>query len=1125
MSPEHDHPYANHRAERGFTFVELAFSMLIMVAVAMTLVQHVSGVYKRNTKHNDRVRAHAIASSILSELQSYVNITEGTSANSLNVFDDGTSNNPVLTIMKEGGSSVAPDHPLSKNTLSNGEWSWSRRVTVRPFPGLNNRNVRYVTVKVFRRKRASGDWERLADLSGVVNSVGSSYPPSQVFDVYLLALENIPGWWVHMDAIRPFVEASITDLEARNPGCKIRTHWITKASYGRNPTYTPYVNATNDSKQPIPGVYFYPGKMPSGAASNFYYVPETMQARMLLDGVLSNGYDVADNPLPYAFADRFNAGMRYEDERRYFERRVTAGLEDPDVPTWRLLLEDMAREPDRYHNAILVNLHGELLPMPSMRNYSDAAKSPILRPGLRVVTHPERLWTKRSPTAGLSNDVYFRVYAYRTEPDSPADKFTNSEPIALQIMDANLTGNINGAGVGQVTLEVTGVDGGPGGDAYTTFGTLPQSPSTGMWFEAKYVDDSATTGEKYTLILLHNTPSICPPVAGQGLATTDRLYGYEYIPCTTEAANSFAKNLTSTLSGPKNTARWRIKLPGEVLGLTGTELALADKVLEVRTRIGDDLTTGAMYPTANDPENLTRTYAYWLESKEGVPHTERAQFQGDPRHMPYADLKQGSGASFAHGYNWFFDDFVNGSNDARSRWQGFDTGRLRDGWRGKIEADYGRYAELIRKAITNSEAIYTTLTGFSYYYMGLGNEIGSDSANGYPSSIPTNLLPYGASSGWGYVHNIGSGSGRRGQKVIRSTAGGSALWWGRYWLGELYPDSMAATWSAFGNLPSGNAANQFYRIQPYDLGTTDMPYGTRMFRSHRTTQEEGCVSVFNIGTHSSTFHHVFSSGTGSIVGAGNDLANNYNFPMPTSAPINRPFGLTQSYHGWVGDEFWYTGDYPHFSAAVERTYYQQGSLQGSALVGLTTPDGSKTGHIVVNGLSQTVESGSGFIAKYAVLSLLHSFFEAGHPAFANALTPLPRVEVLHPTEISELDNVTTIALSWQTDWRRWDGRKYSSAYSDTFVGNESNLDYVLTYSRDGGQTWLYVQDDTPAVSGKRPTNATYIVADGGTGDESRNWLVPADRFPEGTYILRVECYRRGESMHYSYHQSSFYLQR
>ena len=75
----------------------------------------------------------------------------------------------------------------------------------------------------------------------------NAYPTTQVFDVYLFAVESIPGWWVFMDSIKPFVESMITDLEQRNPGMSFRTHWITKASFGRNKLYKPHINEAVDS--------------------------------------------------------------------------------------------------------------------------------------------------------------------------------------------------------------------------------------------------------------------------------------------------------------------------------------------------------------------------------------------------------------------------------------------------------------------------------------------------------------------------------------------------------------------------------------------------------------------------------------------------------------------------------------------------------------------------------------------------------------------------------------------------------------------------------------------------------------------------------------------------------------
>ncbi len=97
----------------------------------------------------------------------------------------------------------------------------------------------------------------------------------------------------------------------------------------------------------------------------------------------------------------------------------------------------MVAEPDRYHNAILINLHGELLPMPPARNFSDAAKAPRTRAGWRAVAHPERLRPRR--TAGndaLSDAPRFRVYAWKAEFHDTEVVMTQEEPF----LDANASG-------------------------------------------------------------------------------------------------------------------------------------------------------------------------------------------------------------------------------------------------------------------------------------------------------------------------------------------------------------------------------------------------------------------------------------------------------------------------------------------------------------------------------------------------------------------------------------------------------------------------------------------------------------------------------------------------------------
>ena len=112
---------------------------------------------------------------------------------------------------------------------------------------------------------------------------------------------------------------------------------------------------------------------------------------------------------------------------------------------FRKIVEDgltdvMNTDPDKYRHALLINLHGELAPMPAIRNYSDPAKTGA-HPGLRVVTHPEELRTHRDTVAGGTDDVYLRVYAYSAD---PKNYYKDGEPvapaIAVDVMDVDLRG-------------------------------------------------------------------------------------------------------------------------------------------------------------------------------------------------------------------------------------------------------------------------------------------------------------------------------------------------------------------------------------------------------------------------------------------------------------------------------------------------------------------------------------------------------------------------------------------------------------------------------------------------------------------------------------------------------------
>jgi hypothetical protein len=1088
------------------------------------------------------------AVSMLEELRALVQVEgQGNNAAVLDSFDDGVTNQTILTTQK---NILQPGEPASGNRKIGGTWLFERRITVQKVAGAND--LRLVNVKVFVND--AGGNRLLAEVASVLSTIGQNAPPTQVYDIYLIAIENVPGWWVYMQDVVPFVESAMQDLESRHAGLIFRRHWIRTLSYGRDPYYTPYVNAAADSTASIDSAYFYPGMLPTGSAVDSYYPPDSFNGRVAADGAAKNATAPA-----YSLADQFNNGMRYFDELALFNARVAAGLESADAPTYRLLLDDMYLHPSKYTNAVLINLHGELFPFPPVRNYSDPAKDPSKYANVRAVTHPERLRYKNTDSVNL------RVYAYHTNIANPAavpdwlGKGGSSIPITVVLKNVSWTPNST-----DITAITGGVDfdGDSNPDPYAAVDasntSSPTLAPTNMWWW------SQTTGGD-TVIRLYNTPLKTPcstnknPCDQGGLDDTSRLYGLQYIPSPVEdlpdsaSPQPFTTNLTAGGTGTKNTARWVIKVPAFVLA--------SNAVLSVETRIGDDFTAGISNPPADALSNLSRTYAFrgddsWVfgdaTHDPALPLTERFQLLGDARHCPYADLKMPHGTSgllradpLGMGYNRYFDDFHNAAANRRAAWPGWsyqapaasgnwygiknntaDTTNNNDGWStsgGMLEMDIPRMFQVLRSAVLRTHSVYTTMTGFSYYYVGVGNEIGYDSANGFANSIPVSSKPFDGTAGTRYEQSITNAT-------INTIAGGVKLikengtnWWGMTWLGELYPDTAYATWKTTGNLPTGSANGTFVRTLRESI-TANLPSGTTFNPAVRRTQEPGSATFFWSGSANSTFHHVYADNTnGNLDTDGTVIANTYKFPLAATISNNRPFDININDTTMNPDHFLQ----PAYGAATtlqtEARYYKhQTNIQGSSL--LSMHDANKdTAFVVVNGLSPTGTSGVAFIARWSFLSLVQSFMEAGLTQVAGTPDParvreLPRVVISTPNDSIDLNDPSTLSVSWTSEWKRWDGLPYTPSYAANFK-EDTPIAFALLYSRDNGKTWRHMQDDSAATAGVRPPDALMTTA------ASYNWSVPAATFPKGNYLIRIEAYRDGFPLHYAFHQYRAFIKR
>jgi len=1152
--------------QTGFSLIEVLIGVLILSILMTGMIQYLLGHYRANRLLKDSAFAYAKAQSIVSEILAYAEKRRAEGIEDISDVDDSGLQSPTLTIAKDAsGNPVAPDHPLSQNYRVGGKWVWSRLIRLSGVSKSSNKDLRLLNVKIFKRDQR-GHQRMVADVSTVVNALASVYPTTQVFDLFLIDIESVPGWWVAKESIRAFAEAMVDEMEVQNPGLDFRVHWITKAAYGRNPVYRPYLNSELDSWQSAPDVYTYPGRMPPAQATSFYYPPDAFRARISVDGKEVNGYDADLNPYPYAVADYYNHAMRYPREKALHDRRVAAvakrkheiavaraksttpppRLTDmSEAPTLRLFLEDLNSNPDKYRNAIIINLHGELLPVPPLRNYSDPAKAPDVLPNVRVVTHPEELRTLRDPGGAKTDRVKLRVYAYVTNPDTYTGSATMPEkhPIVVQVMDLDLT---DGAGKLGPSVALNCLAGGASpADLYQPMAPATEkssAPPGTMSYEVEFVDPGFGQ-RKYTLFRLYNTPVVCPQISGAGLAATDRarLYGLEYVPSCTGAALDFSNDLSVAGDGPKNTARWVISIPKKVftdkkfVQLDGTQYDPAsDVMLTMRTRIldpalADPLATGTMFPTPIEPENFSETYTWWAASRDAVPWTERFQFQGDPRHNPYKDLLTGD-PDFPDGYNCYHDAIAGAG--AAADYPGIDPARLASGWMATLGQDVPRAFALFRRGLVESKCIFSTMTGWSFYYVGVGNEIGGDDANGYPNSIPVDQGPWGSPGTQGYANNI------TGQRCFIRSGASVPLWWGMPWLGELYPDSAyAKDWfgkapdgAIRGNLAAGAGASAFFR-QPIatvyaDPASPYRAYGTTLVDVNQRTQSLGCTSFFNVGTSGSTFHHKATNVAGDLTPDGNQIAARYSLQLPPQVTIKRPFSTAAS--GGVGPE-WTLAPYAtdRYSAKIYKVYYYDAApWAGSGIVEVTNGSGLSSGWFFMNGVAESTVLGPNLLAKLVSLGALHSFFEIATSAHPSRPLLMPRVEIKSPTITSDIDSPTQVEIRYGTEWKRWDGQPYTEETNDLFSDDEAGLRYAIMYSRDGGVTWRYVQDDSLAKPGELPADVAYQIPDwNANADELYMWDTPAATIPSGTYIIRVEVHRTNQALHYSVHQVQVFIQR
>lgn len=150
-------------------FVEFVFGISIIVVLTSLLLTHLAMKYTTTREYRDEVFAYSAAKSILFELHALANCADREDSFDIELYDDGHGSSPTLCVTESGGALLPPDDLSSRNVLRNGQWVWSRRIDVRPLEGVDDPQLRYVTVQILKKDDA-GFEQPVARLSSVINS-------------------------------------------------------------------------------------------------------------------------------------------------------------------------------------------------------------------------------------------------------------------------------------------------------------------------------------------------------------------------------------------------------------------------------------------------------------------------------------------------------------------------------------------------------------------------------------------------------------------------------------------------------------------------------------------------------------------------------------------------------------------------------------------------------------------------------------------------------------------------------------------------------------------------------------------------------------------------------------------
>lgn len=1122
--------------KRGMTLIEVLIAAMILATVLTGMAMFQTVALKQSSKEKDRAFAMQKGLQIMEEVLAF-QVTVGTDPTlGVDTLSDGENYQFRLTIDPRVSD---PKMALSGNAADRDGYRFVRQISVDPVP--NEKSARRVTVQVFysdggaNPQPLSGK-NALASVVNIVKAGSVKSQPTQVYDLFVIGIENVSG---NRYTLEQMIVNTLDQVKANNPGLDFRMHYVRRLAYGRDPNYAPAFNTAGL-------LYNYSGYNPS------YLGGQQIKGGGRINAI-AKGNSTAhyyEQQANYAFADQFNNAVRYPEEQ---DKYYTTGGEI----SLRMLLEEMSV--GRLKNAILMNMHEETIPMPPMRNYSDAAKVPRymgeknyikghygLDPGndtkiddgsrARLVTHPRRLAVARNTSGNFApgSTVELRVFPYLsrahgTEPPAEYRKAqivlrnlrdriyewndsTSYKNVQIEVLHKVPTAVVASDTINHVHLNMETHHGRSSHGGWAMFGglgyhdhtvTSVTTPAGYHWYRIWPTDDGlgnagdAPYSSAIRDLYLENINSYDAD-GGKDIREDDIIIKLKNVPYTHAPVGDFGLPLATLFHGFNY-------FPDPLLPTMNDNRPDANAPRNTaRFRIRFNVKDAGRYDvltTIGDKDKLqehqfpNRSTTYQWVDTP-VPNSEQHQYIGDPRANPYEDARTTSAAVSPGQANRYFADLTTNAYYTGGAYEWNKFAGTAAGW-GPAGSDND--SDLPRY--------------FELWRRALLN------ANGIFQN------PIGFSM-WAY------GKGYDTAPIMEKT---DDTWQATPWLGELHPDDAWESWFNQGNLPTSG-----YRNVAASSGKSWMGNGAANGNFSNQVWDKGCVSFFNGGANgdaSNWFTHYYSSLSSTINPVGEAMSQTYKLSLDPTFTAMRAFKINATDmnpppdYGSAESIGWRTKLQWGLKGATTGYYTIDNVTQAAAPFVLRRTEGGieKVGYSVLVGGHWASYTGSTLLARLCVATAMQTFFDMAQPQFSDstarghlATKLLPRVAMTQPAEESQL-TTSDVDLTWETAWSRWDSGEYSTFFTNSAYGLSAYkpaLAYHVKYSTDGGATWRF-------ANGRGATKrGAYDPARALTGNTHR-WDVRG-LLNNREYQVRVECFRSASGYadaHYAYHQVPYVMAR